>query len=72
MLHNEAIYLEAFCTFIMNYYFFLYEGVCMSAFIMSKVDEDDHDVLNQLEEMYQVLSCMKFPFFSSVYEDLKR
>ena len=44
----------------------------MSAFIMSKVDEDDHDVLTQLEEMYQVLSCMKFPFFSSVYEDLKR
>lgn len=44
----------------------------MSAFIMSKVDEDDHDVLNQLEEMYQVLSCMEFPFFPSVYKDLKQ
>jgi len=41
---------------------FLYEGVCMSAFVMSKVDENDLDILNQLEEMYQVLSCMKFPF----------
>nr|GEU87507.1 midasin isoform X1 [Tanacetum cinerariifolium] len=31
------------------------QGVCMSAFIMSKVDEGDLDVLKQMEEMYQTL-----------------
>ena len=47
----------------------MYEGVCMSAYIMSKVDENDLDVLKQLEEMYQV-SCLKAKF-CPVYRVLK-
>ncbi|KAJ9568543.1 hypothetical protein OSB04_004509 [Centaurea solstitialis] len=35
--------------------FLAMQGICMSVHIMSKVDEDDLDVLNQLEEMYQIL-----------------
>ncbi|KAI3759776.1 hypothetical protein L6452_07827 [Arctium lappa] len=35
--------------------FLAMQGVCMSAYIMSKVDEDDLDVLKQLEEMFQIL-----------------
>nr|XP_043616414.1 midasin-like [Erigeron canadensis] len=31
------------------------QGVCMSAFIMSEVDEDDLDVIKQMEEIYQKL-----------------
>ncbi|KAK9066170.1 hypothetical protein SSX86_013491 [Deinandra increscens subsp. villosa] len=35
--------------------FLAMEGVCMSAFIMSKVDEDNLDVLKQMEDMHQIL-----------------
>nr|KAJ0194819.1 hypothetical protein LSAT_V11C700343310 [Lactuca sativa] len=49
-------YIEAAVATNPELRFLAMQGVCMSAFIMSKVDEDDHDVLNQLEEMYQVLS----------------
>ncbi|KAJ0755641.1 putative von Willebrand factor, type A, AAA+ ATPase domain, midasin, midasin, AAA lid domain 7 [Helianthus annuus] len=35
--------------------FLAMQGVCMSAFIMSKVDEDNLDVLKQMEDMYQML-----------------
>ncbi|KAD4889375.1 hypothetical protein E3N88_21448 [Mikania micrantha] len=33
----------------------LYEGVCMSAFLMSKFDEDNLDVLKQMKNMHQML-----------------
>ncbi|PWA55750.1 ATPase [Artemisia annua] len=36
-------------------WFLAMQCVCMSAFIMSKVDEGDFDVLKQMEEMYQTL-----------------
>ncbi|XP_023760194.1 midasin [Lactuca sativa] len=49
-------YIEAAVATNPELRFLAMQGVCMSAFIMSKVDEDDHDVLTQLEEMYQVLS----------------
>ncbi|KAI3766421.1 hypothetical protein L2E82_16478 [Cichorium intybus] len=48
-------YIEAAVATNPELRFLAMQGVCMSAFIMTKVDEDDLDVLNQLEEMYQVL-----------------
>lgn len=30
------------------------QGVCMSTYIVGKADEDDLDIVQQLEDMYQV------------------
>ncbi|CAH1431203.1 unnamed protein product [Lactuca virosa] len=49
-------YIEAAVATNPELRFLAMQGVCMSAFVMSKVDDDDNDILNQLEEMYQVLS----------------
>ncbi|KAL4583665.1 hypothetical protein LXL04_008247 [Taraxacum kok-saghyz] len=53
---GDKVYVEAAVAANPELRFLAMQGVCMSAFIMSKVDGNDLDVLNQLEEMYQVLS----------------
>lgn len=36
-------------------------GVCMSSYVMEKSDGDHLNVVNQLEDMYQVCIILDFP-----------